>query len=134
MPALAGTRVLVVDDNEDAAQMLALMLERYGYATATAHDGAGALDAARTMAPHVAILDIGLPGMNGYELARHMRQDPTLARTVLIALTGWGTAQDKRKALGAGFDLHMTKPVDVGHLRAALDRTLRDGNVEQAGR
>jgi signal transduction histidine kinase/CheY-like chemotaxis protein len=130
---LEGKRILVVDDNQDAAEMLALMLERSGYSTTTAHDGHQAVAAARASMPDAIILDIGLPGMSGYEVAQRMRQDPLLASAVLIALTGWGTQEDKRKALAAGFDLHMTKPVDVDDLQRNLVRIWQERALERTG-
>ena len=115
-------RVLVVDDNDDAAELLALMLQKAGYQTATAHDGMSALEVAHTLAPHVVILDIGLPGMSGYEVARKLRTDTRHASTALIALTGWGSSEDRRRALAAGFDVHLTKPVAAADLHSALSR------------
>ena len=128
----AGKRILVVDDNEDAAQMLSLMLVRSGYTTSTAHDGAEALRSAHALLPHAVILDIGLPDMSGYDVAQRMREDPRLAGTVLLALTGWGTEEDKRKALSAGFDTHITKPVNADDLRTTLVRLLQP-SLERAG-
>jgi PAS domain S-box-containing protein len=113
-------RVLVVDDNVDAAQMLAMLLEMYGHRTCTAHTGVEALDAAATFKPEVVFLDIGLPGMNGYEVARRLRSDPDVCDATLVALTGWGTDEDKSLAMQAGFDFHLTKPVET----TAIDRVL----------
>jgi len=123
-------RILVVDDNTDAADLLALMLAQAGYEATAVTDGPTAIEAARRLTPRVVILDIGLPGMSGYEVAELLRKDPRLAGTSLIALTGWGTPEDKRKALAAGFDIHLTKPVAAEDLRAALVRaaTIRDRN------
>ena len=123
-------RILVVDDNTDAADLLALMLGQAGYETTAVADGPTAIEAAQRLTPQVVILDIGLPGMSGYEVAELLRKDPRLAGTSLIALTGWGTPEDKRKALAAGFDIHLTKPVAAEDLRAALGRaaTIRDRN------
>jgi signal transduction histidine kinase/CheY-like chemotaxis protein len=123
-------RVLVVDDNDDAAELLALMLQQDGYRTAIAHDGPEAIDAARTLAPDIVILDIGLPGISGYEVAEHLRADASFSGTSLIALTGWGTPEDMRKALNAGFDVHLTKPVTAGDLHDALGRASR---IRRAG-
>ncbi len=122
---LSSKRVLVVDDNDDAAELLALMLQQDGYRTAIAHDGPEAIDAARTLAPDIVILDIGLPGISGYEVAEHLRADATFSETALIALTGWGTPEDRRKALDAGFDVHLTKPVTAEDLQDALGRASR---------
>lgn len=115
-------RVLVVDDNVDAAELLSFMLEQGGYVTTTAGDGPAAIAAVRADAPDVVILDIGLPGMSGYEVARALRGDPAARKLLLVALTGWGSAEDKRKAEDAGFDLHLTKPVDGKALFGALER------------
>jgi CheY-like chemotaxis protein/two-component sensor histidine kinase len=113
-------RILVVDDNSDAAELLSLMLEKAGYQTTAVADGPTAIEAAERLTPEVVILDIGLPGMSGYEVAEHLRHDARLAGTSLIALTGWGTPADQRKAFAAGFDVHLTKPVAAEDLHAAL--------------
>lgn len=115
-------RILVVDDNVDAAEMLAAMLELRGHGTRVAHDGPDALVAAREIHPDVIFLDIGLPGMDGYEVARQLRADPAFEVTVLVALTGWGSQDDKERALEAGFDVHLTKPVDVAAVDAVVAR------------
>ena len=117
---LAGRRVLIVDDNGDAAELLALMLEKGGYETVVAHDGQAAIEAALSVAPHFVILDIGLPGMSGYQVAGQLRK--RLGDAALIALTGWGTPEDRRKALAAGFDVHLTKPVSPSDLHNAMSR------------
>jgi signal transduction histidine kinase len=113
-------RVLIVDDNEDAREMLAVLLEQAGYETSTAEDGPHALEAARATVPNIVILDIGLPGMSGYEVATSLRQLPGFSSTVIIALSGWGSPEDKRRAQEAGFDLHLTKPVFADQLSRAL--------------
>jgi signal transduction histidine kinase/CheY-like chemotaxis protein len=113
-------RILIVDDNEDAADLLTLSLVQAGYVTETAYDGPSALACVETFRPQIVILDIGLPGMSGYDVARALRQDARFAALALIALTGWGTPGDKQKALEAGFDLHLTKPVDARGLNGAL--------------
>ena len=116
----AGRRVLVVDDNVDAAETLGMMLALAGHETRIAHDGHRAIEAAREFLPQVAFLDIGLPGVSGLDVARRFRADPALAGTYLVALTGWGTEDDKRMCLESGFDLHLTKPVDVEAVERAL--------------
>jgi signal transduction histidine kinase/ActR/RegA family two-component response regulator len=126
LPARSG-RVLVVDDNRDAADTLALVLEAFGYEVRTAYDSVAALAALRAFAPDAAILDIGLPGMDGYALAGKFAEAPGNARPRLVALTGYGTQQDRDRALRAGFDEHLVKPVDPEHLVAALDRALARG-------
>lgn len=120
--ARRNDRILLVDDNTDAADLLALMLDQAGYETTAVTDGPAAIEAAQRLTPQIVILDIGLPGMTGYEVAEVLRQDPRLTGTSLIALTGWGTPEDKRKALAAGFDVHLTKPVAAEDLHAALGR------------
>ena len=126
-------RVLVVDDNVDAAEMLSMVLELRGHETRTAHDGPGALAAATDWSPEVVFLDIGLPGMDGYEVARRLRRDPAFAETVLVALTGWGSADDKLRAREAGLDVHLTKPVDVADVDDVVARRRRPtGALEPA--
>jgi CheY-like chemotaxis protein len=113
-------RILVVDDNRDAADSLAMILRLKGHDIQTAHDGLEAIQAAASFRPEVVLLDIGLPKMNGYEAARHIREQPWGGNMALIALTGWGQDEDKRRSLEAGFDHHLTKPVDP----AALEKLL----------
>jgi len=121
-PDLGGKRVLVVDDNRDAAEILSMLLEAYGHSTALAHNGASALDMARRFNPDLVLLDIGLPDMDGYAVARAMRADPVLQQVVIIALTGWGSEEDRRRSREAGFDLHLIKPVSSETLSGALER------------
>ena len=118
-PAGKGLRVLLVDDNEDAAQMLGEVLTAGGHQVRVAHDAPGALLAARGFVPEVAVLDIGLPVMDGYELARRLRGEQGEIR--LIAVTGYGQESDRERGRAAGFEAHLIKPVDVGRLLAALD-------------
>src|SRR5581483_9219325 len=113
-------RILVVDDNRDAADSLTIMLRMTGHQTQTAYDGLEAVQAAATFRPQVVLLDIGLPKMSGYEAARHIREQPWGKGMALIALTGWGQEENKRRALEAGFDHHLTKPVEA----AALEKLL----------
>jgi CheY-like chemotaxis protein len=113
-------RVLVVDDNRDAAETLAMALEVFGSDTRIAHTAADALALVPGFQPHVALLDIGLPDMNGYELARRLRQTPGGSAMKLIAITGWGQQKDRERALEAGFDHHMTKPIELGILRGLV--------------
>lgn len=117
----ATFRILVVDDNRDAADSLAMMLRLLGHDIQTAHDGAEAVQTAATFRPDVALLDIGMPKMNGYEAARHIREQPWGKRMVLIALTGWGQEEDKRRATEAGFHYHLTKPAEPGALEKLLE-------------
>jgi CheY-like chemotaxis protein len=118
--AIAGKRVLVVDDNEDSADTLGMLLELLGAEVRVAHDGAEGLATFQESDPDVVLLDIGMPGMNGYEVARAIRQRFGEHRAVLVALTGWGQEQDRRDAREAGFNHHMVKPVEIGALRRLL--------------
>ena len=113
-------RILVVEDQDDARDMLRLLLEAKGNLVLEAADGASALDVIRRELPDVALVDIGLPTMSGYEVAREVRQDPRLQRVRLIALTGYGTADDVRAARDAGFDNHLTKPTDPDSIERIL--------------
>jgi PAS domain S-box-containing protein len=113
-------RVLVVDDNVDAAATLGMLLEACGYLVDVEHDSQRALDHARQQRPDVALLDIGLPDMDGNELARRLRADPQTGAIVLVAVTGYGQEQDRRAAFEAGFDHHLVKPVDMDALAALL--------------
>jgi signal transduction histidine kinase/CheY-like chemotaxis protein len=115
-----SAHILVVDDNQDAAEMLSMLLELSGHHARTVNDGAAALAAARASVPEAIILDIGMPGMNGYDVARTLREDERFAKTALIALTGWGSREDKDKAKNAGFDFHLTKPVDAVEMTRVL--------------
>ncbi len=109
-------RVLIADDNRDAADSLALLLELSGHEVRVAHLGYTALSLAQTFRPNVALLDIGMPDLSGYEVARALRNEPWATEMQLIALTGWGQDDDRRRALEAGFDHHLTKPVEPDHL------------------
>jgi PAS domain S-box-containing protein len=124
---MARRRVLVVDDNVDAAESLAQVLRIRGHETRTAHCGQKALDTARTFKPEVLLLDIGLPGMDGYEVAKRLRREPSLNGVVLIALTGWGDEDNKRQSREAGFDFHLTKPVELSAIESILTPAARDG-------
>lgn len=116
-------RVLLVDDNIDAAASLSLLLQLGGHSTSIAHSGPEALRVVADFKPGVVLLDLDLPGMNGYEVARAMRKIPELGRPILIAVTGWGTPEDRLKTKQAGFDEHLTKPVDISMIEFLL-RTL----------
>jgi CheY-like chemotaxis protein len=113
----AVRRILVVDDNDDAALSLKKALERLGYAVAIAHDGPAALRAAAVFEPEIALLDIGLPVMDGYELARRLR---ALRPLHLVALSGYGQEADRRRSAEAGFEVHLTKPVDLRYLETVV--------------
>jgi PAS domain S-box-containing protein len=115
-------RILVVDDNTDAAESLQRILEIYGHTVRAVADGYAALEALETFRPTVVLLDIGLPELDGYEVARRIRAMPHGRNICLCAITGWGQPEDKRRAREAGFDEHMTKPVDLGALTALIAR------------
>jgi PAS domain S-box-containing protein len=117
-----GRRILVVDDNEDSAESLTILLSLAGHETHTAYDGPEAIEAATTFKPDVVLLDIGLPKLNGYEVARKIREEPWGKAMVLVALTGWGQEEDRRRSREAGFDHHLTKPVDPIELSKLLAR------------
>jgi two-component system CheB/CheR fusion protein len=104
-------RVLVVDDNQDAAESTAVLLRLLGHEVQVAHDGPAALSVVPQFHPDIVLLDIGLPGMDGYEVARALRAQPQLRGLVLVAVTGYGQDEDRRQALAAGFDRHLTKPL-----------------------
>ena len=115
-------RILVVDDNADAADLLSMLLERMGNTTIVAHDASEALQLIEDFAPDVAVLDIGLPVMDGYELARRLREHPASKHTRLIALSGYGQASDKERSQLAGFDAHLVKPIAVQALRDVIEK------------
>lgn len=110
----------MVDDNRDATDSLALLLEMDGHQVLTAYNSMEALARCQAERPDVVLLDIGLPGMNGYSLARELRQSSELGRILLIAVTGYGQLEDKQKSQAAGFNAHLTKPVDIESLRKLL--------------
>jgi signal transduction histidine kinase len=119
-PGGSRLRVLVVDDNEDSADTLATLLRMAGHDVDVARDGLGAVDRTASFDPDLVLLDIGLPGINGYEAARRIRQLPRGAAVQLVALTGWGQEDDRRRSREAGFDQHLVKPVDFDALRTLL--------------
>jgi len=107
-------RVLVVDDNSESAECLAILLRMRGHVVATAHDGVEAIDRAATFQPAVVLLDLGLPGLNGYHAARRIRMGQSGVK--IVAVTGWGQAEDRRRSAAAGFDAHLVKPVEFAEL------------------
>jgi two-component system, chemotaxis family, CheB/CheR fusion protein len=120
-PARAtAQRILVVDDNVDSAETLALLLSAFGHEVRTAYDGAKALESAHAFCPQVVLCDIGLPRIDGYEVARQLRQLPEMAHVLLVALTGYGQEEDRRRSQEAGFDHHFVKPVDPADLERLL--------------
>jgi PAS domain S-box-containing protein len=130
-PVSPAARVLIVDDNVDLSEMLAMSLEMCGFRTATANDPAAALALAPVFQPDVAILDLGLPVMDGFELASRFSEDHRLQRTQLIALTGYGQERDRARSRAAGFAAHLVKPVDLDRLRVTIENLLHaEGSVE----
>jgi PAS domain S-box-containing protein len=119
-PGPTGYRILIADDNRDAADSLALLLGLHGHAVRVANSGKSALALANSFRPDIAVLDIGMPELNGYEVARQLRREPWGRAMKLIALTGWGQESDKRRAIDAGFDLHFTKPIDIAQMQALI--------------
>ena len=117
-----GCRILLVDDNADAGEMLAALLEMDGHEVVMAQSGPAALARLADTSPDVILLDIGLPGMDGYEVARHIRGRADLRDVLLVAVTGYGQAHDRQRTARAGFDHHLTKPVDLAHLRQILSQ------------
>ena len=113
-------RILVVDDNSDVANTLGALLTALGATVAVAHSGRSALDTLDAFKPHALLLDIGMPEMDGYEVARQVRARPNHANTMLIALTGWGQDQDHQQSQAAGFDHHLVKPLNIDKLRDLL--------------
>jgi CheY-like chemotaxis protein len=126
-------RILVVDDNIDGADVLSVVLSDEGQHVRTAYDGREAMDAASRERPDLVFLDIGLPKLDGYEVARLMRADPSLKDTYLVALTAFGSQADKVKALEAGFDMHVTKPIDPATIYAVLEAARKRRDVTKAG-
>ena len=131
--AIRRGRVLVADDNRDAAESLGLVLRFMGYEVSIAYGGAEALETAARERPRAAIIDIGMPGMSGHEVARRMRLEAWGRHAILIALTGWGQDSDKQAARAAGFDDHLTKPVDPDDVEAVLTRLLVDAPAQSGG-
>jgi signal transduction histidine kinase/ActR/RegA family two-component response regulator len=137
--AREGCRVLLIEDNDDAREMMRVALEYYGYDVFDAADGPSGIQAAAGADPHVVIIDLGLPGLDGYAVARELRAQPERRTTVLIALTGYGQAEARERALQAGFDEHVTKPVMpdklaqlIASMRPAVDSARRAGGAEDS--
>jgi PAS domain S-box-containing protein len=131
---VSRSRILVADDNIDAADSLAMILELAGHDVRVAHNGRAALSVAHSFRPHTVLLDIGMPQLNGYEVARALRQEPWGAGITLIALTGWGQESDQLKAMDAGFDRHLTKPVDPETLERLMISPSRKGDARWSER
>ena len=119
-PSPRRFKILVVDDNHDSALSLAMMLSIMGHETRTAHDGESAVSAAEAFLPEVVLLDIGLPKLNGYEVAQRLREQPWGRPMFLIAVTGWGQEEDRQRSSEVGLNVHMVKPVEP----AALEKIL----------
>jgi CheY-like chemotaxis protein len=113
-------KLLVVDDNPDAAKSLAMLLRLSGHEVQMVHSGQAAIETATAYLPDVIFLDIGMPGMDGYEVARAIRKNPELSKIVLAALTGWGQEEDRRRTAEAGFDHHLVKPIEPQLLESLL--------------
>jgi PAS domain S-box-containing protein len=122
----SGLQVVVADDNIDAAESLAMLLQLDGHQVSVAHDGLQALELIKQSLPQVALLDIGMPGLNGYQVAEQARANPASARMMLVALTGWGQSQDLERANAAGFDHHLVKPAEPNAVRALLQTQSSD--------
>ena len=121
-----GLKILVVDDNRDAADTCAMLLEASGHHVQTAYTGRQALELARTFRPHALLLDIGLPDMDGYQLARQVRSNPWGRVVVLVAVTGWGQEEDRQRAVAAGFDHHLVKPISAETVETLLHSLARE--------
>jgi signal transduction histidine kinase/ActR/RegA family two-component response regulator len=119
---LPGRRILVVDDNIDSAETLALLLRLGGHDVHTAHSGRNALESAQINRPEIVMLDIGMPGMDGLEVARRLRDELGLTDVLLVAMTGYGQDEDRRRSQVAGFNSHLVKPIDLEHLNSLLER------------
>ena len=126
-PHAVRRRVLIVDDSRDSVETLALLLRVSGHDVRVALDGPGALEVAASFVPEVVLLDIGLPGMSGYEVAAQLRQVPGFASALIVALTGYGQLRDRDRSRNAGFDHHLTKPVDHKALLDLIQSSRRGG-------
>lgn len=126
-------RILVVDDNVEGGQLLRALLTHRGHDVSVAVSAEDAVRVAKETRPQVGLLDIGMPGMNGYALAEHFRHDPDHRSMFLVAVTGWGEAEDERKAIEAGFDAHVTKPADPDELNQLLITRFPLASTERVG-
>ncbi len=131
-PKHAGRRILVVDDNVDAAVSVVKLLKLWGHDVQTAFSGPEALEMAPKFRPQIVLLDIGMPGMSGYEVARQLRAQPEFQSLVITALTGYGQAEDRRRSQEAGFNHHLTKPPDPFALAALLTSPESFGETSRA--
>ena len=126
-------RILIVDDNVEGGQLLRALLAQRGHDVSVAVSGEEAVRVARDILPHIGLLDIGMPGMDGYALAEHFRHDPLHSSMFLVAVTGWAQEEDKRRATEAGFDAHVTKPADPDELNQLLLRHVPLASTERCG-
>jgi CheY-like chemotaxis protein len=124
-------RILVVDDNHDSALSLAMMLSIMGHDTRTAHDGESAVETAESFLPEVMLLDIGLPKLNGYEVAQRIRQQAWGRSMFLIAVTGWGQEEDRQRSSEVGLNVHMVKPVEPAALEKILAELPQDPTLQE---
>lgn len=120
--ATVSRRVLVVDDNVDSAESMALLLRLQGHVVEIAHDGEEAIATAERFRPEAMLLDLGMPKLNGFEVCQRIRQSPWGAGVLMVAQTGWGQAQDRARTMEAGFDAHLTKPIDPAAVQDMLVR------------
>jgi CheY-like chemotaxis protein len=125
-----GKRILVIEDNRDSADILRLLLECYGYQVAVAYTGPDGVKAAEQYQPDMVLCDIGLPGLDGYGVARQLRDNPATAHAVLIAVTAYGRDEDRHRSYEAGFEHHLVKPVDPDVLQRVLNRSGRSETNE----
>ncbi len=121
-PDAVSRRILIADDHRDSAESLGILLRRLGHDVRISFDGLEAVAAAEEFRPAIVLLDIGMPRLDGYDAARRIREQQATPRPVLVALTGWGSAEDRRRAEAAGFDAHLVKPVEL----ASLTRLIQD--------
>jgi CheY-like chemotaxis protein len=133
-PGHTVRRVLVVDDNPDAAELLTEALLHAGHEVRTAGDGPSALQLVETFVPDIAFLDIGLPAMDGYELAGLLQRVPSLSHTQLVAITGYAQDDDRKRALASGFGEHLAKPLYIENVLECIDRLVRGGLPPSCGR
>jgi CheY-like chemotaxis protein len=124
--AVPTRRILLVEDNADAAEAQQMLLELLGHRVRVARNATVALDAVRAEVPEVALIDIGLPDIDGYELVKRLREQPGMERTTFVAMTGYGRVEDKQHAIAAGFHFHLTKPVDQHRLQALMADLMAD--------
>lgn len=114
-------RALVVDDSHDSAQTMVWTLEALGYEATIAHDGLSAVDIGHSFKPHIVLLDINMPGMNGYEICELMRHDPEFKSAIFVAQTGWGQEEHRQRSQAAGFHHHLVKPIKLEDLKRIFD-------------